>query len=213
MIHADIINDTPAGEGTPDRRDGQRFMTILRVGKLINGESQELCLVRNISNGGLMAHVYADHRIGDRIEIELRSDERLSGEVAWVKDGHVGVRFDGQVEVSDILAHRPAPDGRQSRAPRLEVEGQAQLKIGEERYDAAIRDLSQGGIKVALEEVLRVGEDVVISIEGLHPVKGIVRWSQGGMAGLSFLSRIPFDELIRWLDRHGGADGTLPAAG
>lgn len=206
MVQVDLMSNSQITEGVePDRRGAQRFMTILRVGKLVNGRSQELCLIRNISSGGLMAHVYAQHAIGDRVEIELKSDERLSGEVVWVEDGRVGVRFDGQVEISDILTHRSS-DGRKSRPPRIEVNGRARLKIGEARYRVEVRDLSQGGIKVEIDEDLKVGEDAVISIEGMSPVKGIVRWAQGGMAGLSFIRPIPFDEMIRWLETH-SADG------
>lgn len=213
MIQANMISDAPepANEDISteaDRRGAQRFMSILRVGKLVSGKSQELCLIRNISEGGLMAHVYAQHQIGDKVEVELRSDERLSGEVVWVREGHVGVRFDGAIEVSDILTHRLAPGGRKSRAPRIEVQGRARIRIGEAVHNVDIRDLSQGGIKVALDETLRTGEDAIITIEDMHPVKGIVRWSRDGMAGLSFIRRIPFDELIRWLDSHGVGGGT-----
>lgn len=193
------VNDSSAA----DRRGAQRFMTILRVGKLVSDKTQELCLIRNISAGGLMAHVYAPHQIGDKVEIELKSDQRLSGEVVWVKEGHVGVRFAGRVEVSDILTHRAEPGGKKSRAPRLEVEGRAKLKVGNAYYHVDIRDLSQGGIKVELGEQLRVGEDAVITIEGMEPVNGIVRWSRGGMTGLSFIKPIAFDELIRWLEAQG----------
>lgn len=210
MGHAKIIGDSsPQADTAEDRRGAQRFMTILRVGKLVTDRSQELCLIRNISAGGLMAHVYAQHEIGDKVEIELKSDERLSGEVVWVEEDRVGVRFEGQIAVSDILTHRAAPGGRKSRPPRIEVQGRARLKVGEARYRVDIRDLSQGGIKVELDEELKVGEDAVITVDGMHPVKGIVRWSQGGMAGLSFIRPIPFDELIRWLDGQGADSDQL----
>ncbi len=41
----------------PDRRRQTRHLTILRVGTLIIEGRRELCLIRNISAGGLMAHV------------------------------------------------------------------------------------------------------------------------------------------------------------
>ncbi|RJF90414.1 PilZ domain-containing protein [Sphingomonas cavernae] len=206
MGHADIIDESSKDDGADsDRRGAQRFMTILRVGKLVTGGAQELCLIRNISAGGLMAHVYAQHEIGDRVEIEFKSDERLSGEVVWVEEGRVGVRFEGEIEVSDILTHRTAPDGRKSRPPRIEVEGRARIKVGDVRHEVVVRDFSQGGIKVELDAPLKVGEDAVITVEGMHPVRGIVRWSRDGMAGLSFIKPIAFDELIRWLEAQGQA--------
>jgi len=194
-----LISETDAER---DRRLGERHMTILRVGKLVKQGSQQLCLIRNISSGGLMAHVYAPHAIGDRVEIELKSDERLVGEVIWVKDGHVGVRFDGAVEVSDILTHRPGVDGRKSRAPRLDVTCRARLKVGEDRYRVQIRDISQGGVKVEIDEALDADSDVLVSVDGLAPIKGVVRWWRDGVAGIAFLRSIPFDALTGWLETH-----------
>jgi len=185
-----------------ERRIGERHMTILRIGKLVTGGRQELCLIRNISSGGLMAHVYAPHGLGDRVEIELKSDERLSGEVIWVREGHIGVRFDGAIEISDILTHRPREDGRKSRPPRLDVSCRARLKVGADSHRVEIRDISQGGVKVEIEHLLEAGSDVLINVDGLDPMKGVVRWCRDGLAGLAFLRPIPFDALTGWLETH-----------
>ena len=40
-----------------ERRRQARHLTILKVGTLIVDGGRELCLIRNISAGGLMAHV------------------------------------------------------------------------------------------------------------------------------------------------------------
>ena len=200
-----IAEDASDLKAAEDRRHGERYLSIMRVGKLVKQDAQELCVIRNISSGGLMAHVTAPHAIGDRIEIELKSDARLSGEVVWVKDGNIGVRFDGEVAVSDILTHRPAADGRKSRAPRLEVQGEAVLKIDDMQCAAVIRDISQGGMKVDVAQSLTDGRDIVIKVKGLETMKGVVRWCRNGQAGLAFLRPIPFDALTRWLDdRHAG---------
>nr|WP_281397068.1 PilZ domain-containing protein [Sphingobium boeckii] len=200
-----IIEDALSLQAAEDRRQGERYLSIMRVGKLVKQDAQELCVIRNISSGGLMAHVTAHHAIGDRIEIELKSDVRLSGEVVWVKDGNIGVRFDGEVEVSDILTHRPGADGRKSRAPRLEVHGKAVLKCDDLQCNAEIRDISQGGMKVDVAQALIAGRDIVIKVKGLETMKGVVRWCREGQAGLAFLRPIPFDALTRWLEDRSAA--------
>lgn len=198
-----IAEDAADLMAAEDRRRGERYLSIMRVGKLVKQDAQELCVIRNISSGGLMAHVTAPHAIGDRIEIELKSDARLVGEIVWVKDGNIGVRFDGEVEVSDILTHRPGADGRKARAPRLEIHGEAKLRIEDMQCSAIIRDISQGGMKVDVADPLIAGRDIVIKVKGLETMTGVVRWCREGQAGLAFLRPIPFDALTRWLDeRH-----------
>lgn len=190
---------TPAAAPEADRRTGQRFMTILRVGKMISAAGQELCLIRNISEGGLMAHVYSEHRIGDRVTIEFKSDQRAEGVVRWVREENVGVEFDEKIDVAQVLRTQPAPDGKRPRSPRLEVRAHARLKVDESVWRVELRDLSQGGAKICIEEKLPVDQDAVVTIDGLRPLKAIIRWQDATQAGLEFLPAIPFDELIQWL--------------
>lgn len=193
------------GDDSADRRAGDnRLMTILRVGKLIVGEGvQELCLIRNISEGGLMAHVYSSHEVGDRVRVELRSDTQVAGTIRWVRDDNVGVEFDENVDVAGVLSHH-APEGQKPRAPRLDIRGVARLKIGEDFWRVEVRDLSQGGARVIIDVPLQIGEEAVITIDGLRSTKAIVRWQDDSQAGLEFIPRLPFDELIAWLALRGG---------
>lgn len=184
----------------PDRRaEEHRLITILRVGKLIAGDCQELCLIRNISEGGLMAHVYSAHEVDDRVVVELKSDTQIMGTIRWVRDDNIGVAFDERIDVGELLRHHPADDGKRPRAPRLDIRGYARLKIGADHWRVEVRDLSQGGAKVKIDDPLPVGEDAVVTVDGLRPVKAIVRWQEFGQAGLEFIPRIAFDELIQWL--------------
>src|SRR4051812_28657856 len=63
----------------PERRSAARHLTILRVGALVGPHGRELCLVRNISAGGLMAHVYSNHRMGERVAVELKTKQPIEG--------------------------------------------------------------------------------------------------------------------------------------
>ncbi|WOK35663.1 PilZ domain-containing protein [Sphingomonas sp. C3-2] len=189
-----------------DRRGAKRFMTILRVGKLVTSGQQRLCLIRNISSSGLMAHVYAPHAVGDKVEIELKADQPLRGEIVWVRDEHIGVRFDGQIEVQDILTGRTTIEGRKPRAPRIEVEARARVKVDNTVYRVAVRDISQGGICIDLDEPLKQGDDAVVTVDGMEQMSAIVRWCHEGQVGLSFIKPVAFDDLIRWLDEQDGEE-------
>lgn len=190
----EAISATPS-----ERRQGTRLITILRVGKLISADSQELCLIRNISEGGLMAHVYSHHQIGDRVVIEFKSDQHVSGTIRWAEDENVGVAFDEPIDVAEVLRTQAAGDGKRPRSPRLEVRGRARLKVGEEIWRVEVRNLSQGGAKIEIAAPLPIGEDAVITVDGLRPVKAVIRWQEFGCAGLEFIPAIPFDELTQWL--------------
>jgi hypothetical protein len=194
------ISLSTAAPPPPDRRRQQRHLTILRVGALTVGGTRELCLVRNISAGGVMAHVYRHLAVGTRVEVEIKNDEPIAGKVVWEADTNVGIAFDQKIDVPDLLAtSKLLGDGRRARRPRVEVNRLAKLRCGASVYFVNALDISQGGVKVAMEEGLPIDADVVVTLDGFRPLPGIVRWVREGYCGISFIQVIPIAELCGWL--------------
>jgi hypothetical protein len=75
------------------------------------------------------------------------------------------------------------------------------VRIGKLYHQVEVRDISQGGIKVALNDWQCAGKDVIVTIESLRPVKGRVRWYKGGHAGIVFDKPLGFEELAEWMGK------------
>jgi hypothetical protein len=196
----------------PDRRRHGRHLTILRVGALIIDGRRELCLIRNISAGGLMAHVYSGIEVDQRLSVELKSDQNVPGRVLWVDEANIGVGFDEPIDVEEILAVQAvSANGWRPRLPRVEVDRLGTLRAGARTFAVSTCDISQGGVKVEIDQPLQPGEEVVFTPEKFRPVQGVVRWYHGGVCGISFNQVIPFHELMRWL--RDDADNPQSAAG
>jgi hypothetical protein len=184
----------------PERRQQRRHMTILRVGSIFLGDKRELCLIRNISAGGLMAHVYSRLVIGQNVAVELKTNHRIAGSVTWLQDNNAGITFDAPIDVEDILAsHSGLENGWRPRLPRVEVDRLATLRVGARVYGVSTRDISQGGVKIETDEALDEGQEVVLTLDRFRPVQGVVRWYQEGVCGVAFNQVIPFRELMGWL--------------
>jgi len=194
--------ETPA---PPERRRGERHLTILRVGALIIDGERELCLVRNISAGGVMAHVYRQIDVGTRVEIEIKNDEPLAGTVAWYADSNIGIAFDRPIDVPEFLASsKILGDGRRARRPRVEVDRTAKLRCGNEVLWGQVRNISQGGIRFDTEHDLPIDSDVVVTLPNFRLLGGVIRWRNDDRYGISFNQVIPIQELCDWL--RGGAE-------
>jgi hypothetical protein len=192
----------------PERRRDSRHLTILRVGALIGAQGRELCLIRNISAGGLMAHVYSSHTDGERVSIELKGNQQTPGKVIWISDSNIGIAFDEPIDVAEILSNQAVlENGWQPRLPRIEVDRLATLRCGARLYGVNTRDISQGGVKLECDQPLEAGRDVVLTMEHFRPLLATVRWCANGLAGLSFNQLIPFPELMAWLkaEENGGS--------
>jgi PilZ domain-containing protein len=184
----------------PERRQSDRHLKILRVGTLIVAGRRELCLIRNISAGGLMAHVYSKLAAGDRIEVELKTRQPVAGRVVWVREANVGIQFERAVDVAELLSNPPLLDnGWRPRTPRVEIDRMATLRAGARTYWVQARDISQSGVKVETDQPPAAGAEVMIALEGFRQLAGQVRWSRDQSCGIAFNDLIPFGELIGWL--------------
>lgn len=206
MINHQTLQDADTSE--EHRRSDRQVVTVRWVAKMTGEKGQELCLIRNISTGGVMANIYSTHEVGERISLEIRSGQQLQGEIVWMRDGCVGIRFLESVNVDEMLKSASVDrNGLRTRPPRIEVYGQANIKIGDRTYSVDLCDLSQGGVKVTLPEPIAAGNEVVVSIGGLEDRKSLIRWQKNGRAGLSFVRPISFDLLVEWLSAQLNADG------
>ena len=183
-----------------ERRRDPRHLTILRVGALIGPAGRELCLIRNISAGGMMAHVYCRHAEGEHVAVELRGNEPIHGSVVWVEESNIGIAFDEQIDVADMLSSQALADsGWRPRLPRIEVDRLATVRSGARVCGVNTRDISQGGVKVETDAPLEIGAQVVITLDKFRPLQGVVRWCGEGFAGIAFHQLLPFGELMAWL--------------
>jgi PilZ domain len=196
------LQDVPSidSDEDEDRRIDERLTTILRVGKIVRNGIQELCLIRNLSSGGLMANVQVSYAVDDVIEVEVRGGAMLCGIVAWTQEEHIGIRFNDRVNVTHLLSQDPDHFGKLPRAPRLTVASVARVTYNHVTKCLPICDISQGGCRLALAELLEKGKNIAVMIEGLEAVPATVRWCHDGFAGVSFVRPLPFNELAKWVE-------------
>lgn len=176
--------------------------STLQPGSLIVGSVRQICSVRKISAGGAVLHADLPVGEGRRLELELDGGQLLEGTVAWRRGSELGLRFDEPVDVLPIVARNLAGQpGERRRMPRIEVDVPALIETRTCSGLVTIRDIAQGGAKIAAPFALEPEEEVVIVPEGLRPVEGSVRWSGDGLAGIGFRPEISWQELMPWLRR------------
>ena len=184
-----------------ERRADERLSAMLRVGKLTDAAGNEqLVKVKNLSAGGVMAIVTKAPQIGEQVSIEL-SSQRIPSSVVWIREESVGLKFDQNVDLGELLAGRKPRHGFRPRPPRLDIPCKASVRVGKTYYTVDVHDISLGGIKVEPIEEYCVGKNVVVVVESLRPVKGEVRWYSDRRAGIVFERPLEFEELAEWVGK------------
>ena len=181
----------------PEHMAGEPNMSLLRVGSLHVGGRRELCLIRNISAGGMVIRAYSGIEVGARLSVELKQGERVDGTALWARDALIGVGFDLPVDVLSLLT---ANDGSpRPRMPRLEVTCTALVRNGATIHRTRALNISQGGLRVTADEGLSKGAQVTVTLPGLPPEAGVVRWNDSQSCGITFNRVLALPQLVGWL--------------
>lgn len=181
----------------PERRTGERHLSLLRVGSLSIGDRRELCLIRNISAGGMLIRAYCAIEPGTRVAIELKQGQPIGGTARWTRNECVGVNFDHPIDVLGLLAS--SEEGPRPRMPRIEVDCVAWVRVDSNVYRTRAVDISQGGLKIEFREELPLAAEVIVSLTGIDPCPGVIRWAADGAYGITFNRVIPLPLLVPWL--------------
>lgn len=82
------------------------------------------------------------------------------------------------------------------RAPRIDLQRPAVLidSAGAETVVTVI-DVSSGGFKVEVAEPPRIGEIVILRVDGSEDIHAQIRWAVGDQAGGVFLNPVDYSEL------------------
>ena len=179
----------------------QRTSAMLRVAKLTDAAGmQQLIKVKSLSAGGLMAIAPNAPEVGQQVDVELTS-QKIPASVVWTREGVVGLKFDQNLDLGELLAGRKPRHGFRPRPPRLEIACKASVRVGKLYYSVDVHDISLEGMKVEPIEEYCVGKKVIVVVESLRPIKGEVRWDKDRRAGIVFDKALDFDELAEWVGK------------
>ena len=189
-----------SGEVTPVDGETDGDNSSLSPGSLSVGSIRQVCSIRKISAGGAVLHVDQPVEVGERLELELMTGVQLDGIVAWRRGSEVGLRFDAPIDVFAIIAQDiVSQPGERRRMPRVELVCQALLETASGTELVTTRDISQGGAKIDVPFRLTADEPIMVKLDGMQPLKGVVRWSGDSVAGIAFQPELRWQELMLWL--------------
>lgn len=191
---AALCPDSPAPR---DQREAQRFTLILRAGKIMTAAGEFLCVLRDVSSGGIKVRLFHPLDLSGQCQIELAGGERYALEPVWQDHDHIGLRFaSGPVETSQML-EEAGPFPKRSIRIHLREAIRIALHGGGPPILAELCDISQHGAALRCSERLAIGQHFELLSERFGPIGARIRWRRGDRYGLVFQQSFRLDDLAR----------------
>jgi len=183
----------PAAAINPvDLRAAPRHALLIRSAKLVLGQSEYLCILRDASDTGVSLRLFHDLPAARFMVLELQNEERHDVELVWHDKDRMGLRFLQPIDVARLI-EMPEPYPRRPIRVRLDVPGV--VGVGLDTAMCSIRDLSQHGAKIACSKGFALEQRVGLVAQGMPRVLGKVRWRREERIGLAFETTFQLGEL------------------
>ena len=189
----------PAASPRTEKRGAKRYTLVLRAGKLITDHGEFLCVLRDVSAGGLKVRLF--HQLPDPgcCALELAGGERYRIECAWHNGDHLGFRFtEGTIDVPALL-EEAGPFPKRHIRLRLRRAWPVLVRALDDGFSlaASLRDVSQHGAALDCAAPLAIGQRIRIEGAQLGRIEARVRWRRGETYGAVFQQGFRLDELAR----------------
>lgn len=179
---------------TTNQREGDRIPGVLAATRLTLRRRRLDARVVNLSADGAMIEVDAEARIGELVTMTFGEGDAGKAVVRWVRDGRIGLEFDGYSlelgrNADGSFAFRRNTQGRRKtteRAPRQSLVWRAHVHAGDRSIPVKLANVSASGAQLEGELDLPVGASVLLDFASVGMLPSTVRWCEGGRAGLSF---------------------------
>lgn len=188
------MRSLPVDDGD-DRRSASRFTLLIRAAKLVHGDAEYICVIRDASQTGVKLRLFKDLPPGISLELELANGERFPVEKVWARDGFAGFRFPEDIALDRLIeVDRGRFPGRKLRV-RTVMEGT--IVCNGERHAITFDNISQQGAAIICETHLAIDQLVRVETSTLPPVYAKVRWRKTPQYGLIFEHTLSFDALAQ----------------
>lgn len=191
-------------------RVAPRFTLLIRPAKLVVGDLQFVCVIRDISATGVSVRIFHAIEWNGPVALELQTGERHKMDLVWNRGSEAGFEFHHEVEVESVI-------GNASLYPKRDIRFAIEWPI--KLHDATgtarpakLHNISRQGARVEIAAPLALDQALRLEARGLPAIEARVRWREEGHYGLVFDTTFSLGELALTVERlqRGGAINPPP---
>ena len=175
------VMDENAAISAPDQRGAPRFTSLIRAAKLICGQGEFVCVIRDVSATGVSLRTFHKLPTDSALALELQNGECYELELVRADGYDASYRFDRTIEVERLIRENwDFP----KRPLRLNLMLPLTIASISGKARGVTLNVSQQGARIECDQVFAIGQRVTISTDFLPNIRCVVRWRKDSNYGL-----------------------------
>lgn len=175
------------GEGMPrdaiEQRSAPRFTSLIRAAKLVSSEGEHVCVLRDVSTGGVRLRCFHPLPRDEVMALELQNGDRFEIKRVREEDFEASFRFTSEAPIERLVQEALRYP---RRALRLNLEIPLTLRTIGGSVSAVTQNVSQQGCRVEVDTTLALSQSLIVESAYLPGIRAKVRWRRGNACGLVF---------------------------
>ena len=166
-----------------EQRGAPRYTSLIRSAKLVCGQGEFLCVIRDVSATGISLRTFHELPQDQAISLELQNGESYGLQEIRRSGNEASYQFDRPVAV-DRLIHETWNFPK--RQLRLNIAIPLTLSTLSQQAEAETVNLSQQGARVSCEAGFALDQTLRVASPSFRETRATVRWRKNGHYGLVF---------------------------
>ena len=166
-----------------DQRNAPRYTSLIRAAKLVCGQGEFVCVIRDVSSTGVSLRSFHPLPTDHGIALELQNGESYEMKQVRIDGFEASYRFDRPIAVERLIHENWNFPKRQLR---LNIVIPLEVSTLSGRAEAVTLNISQQGARIECDHVFAIDQRVTISCEHLPDIRCKVRWRKDANYGLVF---------------------------
>ncbi|MEL6877952.1 MAG: PilZ domain-containing protein [Pseudomonadota bacterium] len=189
-VDEDVVSDGEESRAAP------RFTTLIRPAKLISGQGEFVCVIRDVSETGISVRMFHKLPSCETLQLQMPSGDEYEIRNVWHRGSEAGFEFTKPTDVTNLI-HEAGEYPK--RGLRLGVYFPVKVSTLTDSCEAFIENVSQQGARIDCEELLAINQTIRINGEGFNDVSAKVRWRREGRYGVVFDDTFTLSEFAHLL--------------
>ena len=172
-------SESPSG---PERREAQRYASLIRAAKLLGPDGEFVCVIRDVSTTGISLRSF--HRLPDgALTLTLQNGDAYGLEMVRSSGSEASFTFAGPVDVERLVVDTSKFPKRQLR---INLSHAATVSTLTQCFGAVIANLSQQGAQIRCDARLAIEQPIWLKAPPMPDIRAKIRWRGKESYGLAF---------------------------